>query len=224
MSTSEPLSSSSSSSRSFSPFAVGRPGLAFRFCLLKRPLLSTLSVLLRARLSRSFNPSRLCGAADMRSRITPSTRGHFACVAVVCPARVANLQVARQLLSSKEIARIWERGEYNEDEQTWVLPRIKPRASYVGDPYKLPLLTPPGAVNGGGGSSGSGSRVSVSGKDGGSAKRRRSVAGGRGGSEDRPPRRAGEETAPKEGGGGEGRRLEVLREGCLAKPSCWLAL
>ncbi|CAM9424747.1 unnamed protein product, partial [Ectocarpus fasciculatus] len=60
-------------------------------------------------------------------------------------------QVARQILSSKEIARIWERGEYNEDDQTWVLPHIKPRGSYVGDPCKLPLLAPPGALHGGGG-------------------------------------------------------------------------
>lgn len=140
--------------------------------------------------------------------------------------RAADLQVARQLLSSKEIARIWERGEYNEDEQTWVLPRIKPRASYIGDPCKLPLLAPPGSgsgsrasvsIGGGsaagsGGGSGSGSRASVSGKEGGSAKRRRSVVGGgRGGGEERPPRRLGEETAPKEGGGGKGRGLKVPR-------------
>lgn len=134
----------------------------------------------------------------------------------------ADLQVARQLLSSKEIARIWERGEYNEDEQTWVLPRIKPRASYIGGPCKLPLLAPPGAVNGGGGGSGSGSRASatnggsgsrasVSSKEGGSAKRRRSVVESRGGNEERPPRRAGEEAAPKEGGG-EGRRLTASVE------------
>lgn len=124
----------------------------------------------------------------------------------------AHLQVARQLLSSKEIARIWEKGEYNEDEQTWVLPRIKPRASYIGDPCKLPLLAPPGSGSGsrvsvsigGGTGAGSGSRASVSGKEGGGAKRRRATAaGGRGGGEERPPRRAGEETAPKEGGGGE---------------------
>lgn len=60
------------------------------------------------------------------------------------------LQVARQILPSKEIARIWERGQYDENEQAWVLPRIKPRGSYVGDPYKLPLLAPPGAVSGSG--------------------------------------------------------------------------
>lgn len=60
------------------------------------------------------------------------------------------MQVARQILTSKEIARIWERGEYNEDDQTWVLPRIKPRASYIGDPCKLPLLAPPGSINSGG--------------------------------------------------------------------------
>ncbi|CAM9785038.1 unnamed protein product, partial [Hapterophycus canaliculatus] len=60
-------------------------------------------------------------------------------------------QVARQILSSKEIARIWERGEYNEDDQTWVLPHIKPRASYAGDSCKLPLLAPPSALHSGGG-------------------------------------------------------------------------
>lgn len=119
----------------------------------------------------------------------------------------ADLQVARQLLSSKEISRIWERGEYNEDEQTWVLPRIKPRGSYIGDPCKLPLLAPPGAVNGSGGG---GSRASVSSKEGSSAKRRRSVAGSRGGGEDRPRRRAGDEAAPKEGGGGKDQRLKSL--------------
>lgn len=32
----------------------------------------------------------------------------------------------------------------------WVLPRIKPRASYAGDPCKLPLLAPPGPINSGG--------------------------------------------------------------------------
>lgn len=68
-----------------------------------------------------------------------------------CRPVVTVLQVARQILSSKEIARIWERGEYNEDDQTWILPHIKPRGSYVGDPCKLPLLAPPGALHGGGG-------------------------------------------------------------------------
>lgn len=57
---------------------------------------------------------------------------------------VAINKVARQLLTSKEIARIWERGEYDENEQACVLPCIRLRPSYAaGNPCKLPLLGPP---------------------------------------------------------------------------------
>lgn len=64
--------------------------------------------------------------------------------------------MARQILPSKEIARIWERGEYDEDEQAWILPHIKPRASYAGDICKLPLIAGPPVGAGGGGGGGVG--------------------------------------------------------------------
>lgn len=58
-------------------------------------------------------------------------------------------QVARQILSPKEIARIWERSEYDEEEQIWVLPRIKPRSSFGGETCRLPLLTRANSVGNG---------------------------------------------------------------------------
>ncbi|CBN76893.1 conserved unknown protein [Ectocarpus siliculosus] len=88
-------------------------------------------------------------------------------------------QVARQILSSKEIARIWERGEYNEDDQTWILPHIKPRGSYVGDPCKLPLLAPPGALHGDGGGGFDGDTNSPASGRMSSAKKDRRRGGGR---------------------------------------------
>lgn len=111
--------------------------------------------------------------------------------------------MARQILSSKEIARIWERGEYDEDEQTWILPRIKPRPTYSSDACKLPFLPTPGSVNGtvdndAGSQAGGGGGAGTTRKD-----RRREGAGGgnisAGGVEG--------------GGGGGGRRVSVLKTG-----------
>lgn len=87
-----------------------------------------------------------------------------------CDGTVCNEQVARQILPAKEIARIWERSEYDEDEQVWVLPRIKPRASYTSDSCKLPLLAAPNITGDG---SSAGVDDDVSGKTSGRKDRRR---------------------------------------------------
>ncbi|CAB1120143.1 unnamed protein product [Ectocarpus sp. CCAP 1310/34] len=112
-------------------------------------------------------------------------------------------QVARQILSSKEIARIWERGEYNEDDQTWILPHIKPRGSYVGDPCKLPLLAPPGALNGGGGGGFDGDTNSPASGRMSSARKDRRRGGGR--SEAGDTRASISGGGQLEGGGSRGR-------------------
>lgn len=50
-------------------------------------------------------------------------------------------QVVRLLLPTKEISRVWERAEYNEAEELWDLPRIRPRSTSVHESsYKLPSL------------------------------------------------------------------------------------
>ncbi|CAM9218014.1 unnamed protein product [Chrysoparadoxa australica] len=49
-------------------------------------------------------------------------------------------QVVSAILPAKEISRIWERAVYNELDETWELPPIKPRSSFALASHKLPCI------------------------------------------------------------------------------------
>jgi hypothetical protein len=77
-------------------------------------------------------------------------------------------QIAALVFSSKEIGKVWERAKYDEETETWILPRIKPRTDYAGNMglTSLPTLGggPPGSAQAlSGGSSAS---ASAEGEDG----------------------------------------------------------